>query len=55
MTECPDCGQTIYGTRLDFIRHRELEHPPAPLAVSGAGAIRSETRFGTDPDLPNEE
>jgi hypothetical protein len=47
MTFCPDCQQDIPAD--GFVAHREKTHPPATKQVWGAGAIDSQTRFGTDP------
>jgi hypothetical protein len=44
---CPDCQQDIPAD--GFVAHREADHPPATKQVWGAGAIDSQTRFGTDP------
>jgi hypothetical protein len=43
MTFCPDCEREIEG---DFIAHREQEHPPSPIVVSGAGGIESQEAHG---------
>lgn len=45
---CPDCGFAA-ASRDEFVAHRETEHPPAPIVVSGAGGIQSTEAFGTDP------
>lgn len=44
MTWCPECGKAIPSDL--FVAHREMEHPPAPKAVSGAGAITSQESVG---------
>lgn len=55
MTFCPDCEKPIPDDL--FVAHRADMHPPRPMAISGAGAIRSQTRFGTDlpADHPDDE
>lgn len=45
---CPDCG-TIHATRDELVSHRELEHPPTSLSITGAGQIDTQAAFGTDP------
>lgn len=47
--ECPDCGASFLSRQV-FIAHRETEHPPTPIQITGAGGIESRTAFGTDPD-----
>jgi hypothetical protein len=51
MTWCPDCGSEIPSDV--FVAHRENEHPPAPIIVSGVGAIRTEQVVHGQP--PSEE
>lgn len=44
-TYCPDCDKWV-ETAL-FVEHREVEHPPSPRAVQGAGAIASQEAVGS--------
>jgi len=44
MVFCPDCEEEIPESQ--FVSHREREHPPALIAVAGAGGIRSQEAHG---------
>jgi len=46
-TLCPDCGEEIPSS--EFVAHREENHPPALIAVAGAGGIRSQEAHGYQP------
>jgi hypothetical protein len=53
MTFCPDCGKSIPSDL--FIAHRENEHPPQPLILSGVGAIQSQEAVHGQPPRNEKE
>jgi hypothetical protein len=47
---CPDCDDYVRVTgHAEFVKHREVEHPPDTARTLAPNGIRTAMAFGNDP------